>query len=90
MIRRPGRMISPRRDPSSMYSFASSRRAVRQVLEVVGHARGIDALPQSLERQVVAQLLHDPVELPDVRRLIADRAHQESPVARLQLGGSEL
>ncbi len=45
---------------------------------------------QPLEREVVAQRLHHAIELADVRRLVANRAHEETPVARLQLGGGEL
>ena len=64
--------------------------AACQFLDVVRHARVIDALAQPVERQVVPELLHDPVELADVRGLVADRAHEETPVAGLELGGGEL
>ena len=35
------------------------------------------------EREIVAQLLHQPVHLAHVGGLVADRAHEEAPVARL-------
>ena len=63
---------------------------LRQPLRWSGKRRGLDALVQPLEREVVAQRLHHAVELSNVRALVADRAHEEAPVARLQLGGAEL
>ena len=72
-----------------MYSAARSRRALRQVLEVVGQRSAVDSLAQAVECQIVAQLLHHAVELPHVGRLVPDCAHQEAPVARLQFGRGE-
>jgi hypothetical protein len=52
--------------------------------------RGFDSLIQPFKCEVVAQRLHHAVELADVPGLVADRAHEEAPMAGLKLGGGKL
>src|SRR5579862_5216195 len=59
-------------------------------LQVVRQRRGVNCLVQPVERQIVAQRLHNAIELPNVGGLIADGPHEETPVARLQFGCAEL
>jgi hypothetical protein len=70
--------------PGGFPGCLTRKPAVGQLEHIARQAAAVNRGSQPVDRQLLPQFTHDLIQLPDVRSLVADSAHQEAPVSRLK------